>query len=130
MGNETVGYFAIVVAILALAVAGFVYTNQSDVASFDSSALESAINSNALKIASEQGRTDAINTAIATLNSKLNNIDFGFGGEVDDNDIDDLQDDIDDNGDDIDDVEDAINCLEDFADDEDFEDLLDCLEDI
>lgn len=126
--NHTLAFVALLIAIIAIAIAGVVWTNQSD-NTFDSSALESAINSNALKISTEQGRTDAVNVAITTLNGKLNSINLG-GGDVNRNDFDNVEDDIEDLEDDIDDLQDAIDCLEEYADDEDLDDLVDCLDDI
>jgi len=134
--TNTVGYLGIVIGIIAILVAGYALSNQSEATSFDSSVLESAVNINAQNIATEKGRINGVNVAIATLTGKLNSLDLGGGGgDVSQNELEDVEDDIEDVEDDVNDLQDAVDCLEEFADndevdEEDLEDLLDCLEDI
>jgi len=109
--SETVGIIALVIAILALGSAGYVWSESSPVDNTQ------AVQTLQAEVALLKADAGALVTRINLLQSMPQTIDLGIG--IDRDLIENLEDDIDDLQDDIDDIEDCArdeNNYEDFSD--------------
>jgi len=123
--SETLGAIGIIVAILALGLAGFVYSQIPDNQTTDLSGIENRINANTANIV---GVTASIATldnndrSLSVMIQDINNERNRFRFDIDDDDLDDLEDDLND-------VERALRCIEDLDSNDTIQDISDCIED-
>ena len=114
---------ALILSVIAILGVGYLYANPAE-----TDVDLSGVQDNANTIAALKGLSSSHSNSIDSLALQINKISTG---EVDEDDLDDLEDDINDNQDDIDDNQDDINDIIDCANDNDnYEDFADCVNNI